>query len=87
MQVVLSYMRYKQFSLSFLWSPFMDNHAKILIQYSSEVNDQCTHKTFAHFSCSMPKKRVCVRRIFAIVIQCSQLALFCIVSGNKGFLS
>ena len=51
----------------------MDYHAKIL-QYSSEINDQCTHKTFTRFSCSMPKIGACVK-----------LALFCILSENKGF--
>lgn len=51
----------------------MDYHAKIL-QYSSEINDQCTHKTFTRFSCSMPKIGVCVK-----------LALFCTLSENKGF--
>ena len=31
--------------------------------------------------------KACLKRVFAIVIQRSQLALFCIVSENQGFPS
>ena len=43
----------------------MDNHAKILILYSSEVNDQCTHKTSAHVLC---QKKGCVLGAFLLLL-------------------
>ena len=58
------------------------------LQYSSEVDGQCTRKTFARFSRLRNKAfvKACPKCTF-IVIQRSQLALFCIVSENLGFLS
>ena len=52
----------------------------------STVQANAQVKTFPHFSHSPQKKRM-LKHTFAIVIQHSQLTLFCVVSETKGFRS